>query len=300
MLYQKTIKESIKIEGVGLHSGEKVSMELCPAPPDTGVVFRRDGVSIKALRENVAGTSYATSLVRAGVHVRTVEHLLSALAGLAVDNLYVEMEGGEVPIIDGSAWPFVKAIIEAGTISHGAARRFLKVVRPITVTEGDKSATLLPSPIPRITYRIDFDHPLLRNQRYSLDIDTRSFVEELARARTFGFLKDAEMLTKAGLARGGSSDNAIILTDDGIVNQDGLRYPDEFVRHKMMDAIGDLSLIGMPVIGHLIADKSGHRLNQRLVQETLLRQDSWIVVEGGLVPEDAASQGLVFSEAVPG
>jgi len=299
VFYQKTIRDSVKFEGIGLHSGENVGMVLCPAPPDTGVVFRSNGVSIAALHENVADTSYATSLLKDGVRVRTVEHLLSALAGLSIDNLYVELSGDELPIMDGSAWPFVKALKEAGLVTQGAPRRFLKVVRPITVHEGDKSATLLPSSVTQMTFRIDFDHPMLHDQRYAMELDPEGFEVELSKARTFAFRRDADMLTRAGLGKGGSAENVVILEEDGIFNEEGLRYPDEFVRHKMMDAVGDLSLIGMPFIGHLVADKSGHKLNQRLVAEVMRQTGSWIVVEGGATEQaDVSSNSYTLAEAM--
>lgn len=297
MLYQRTINNEIKIEGIGLHSGRAAHMVLCSAPADTGVVFVVDGVRIKASRENVADTAYATSLSKDGVTVRTVEHILSALAGMGVDNVYVELDGPEVPIMDGSAWPFVRAISESGLRVQGAGRRFIKVVKPVTVHLGDKSASLLPSPSFRITYRIDFKHPLLTDQSLSLDVDAASFETELARARTFGFVRDVEMLRKAGLARGASLENAVAIDDGHILNKEGLRYKDEFVRHKMLDAVGDLSLAGMPVIGHLVADKSGHHLNSLLVRELLARKDAWIMVEGAPA-FDESSKGFALSEAM--
>lgn len=289
MFYQRTIKENIKLEGVGLHSGEQVKMVLCPAPPDTGIVFLAGGKRIKASSESVGDTTYATSLQDGDTKVRTVEHLLAALAGLSIDNAYIELDGSEVPIMDGSAWPFIEAIREAGIAVQGSTRRYLKIIKPVTVHDGDKSATLLPSPVSRITYRIDFDHPAITDQSRSMDVEPSRFEEELAGARTFGFLRDVEMLQKAGLARGGSLDNAVVMDDEHILNEEGLRYHDEFVRHKMLDAIGDLSLVGMPIIGHMVADKSGHWLNHRLVLEVLSHPDSWMVLEGEPAFEETRS-----------
>ena len=293
MFYQRTIKEVIKLEGVGLHSGEQVQMVLCPAPPDTGIVFLTGGKRIKAVCDNVGDTSYATTIHDGTTKIRTVEHLLAALAGLSIDNVYVELDGSEVPIMDGSAWPFIEVIREAGITVQGSARRYLKIIKPVTVHEGDKSATLLPSPVSRITYRIDFDHPAISDQSCSMDVEPSTFAEELAGARTFGFMKDVEMLQKAGLARGGSLENAVVMDDEHILNKEGLRYHDEFVRHKMLDAIGDLSLAGMPIIGHLVADKSGHWLNHRLVLEVLSHPDSWMVLEG----EPAFEETRAYMEA---
>jgi UDP-3-O-[3-hydroxymyristoyl] N-acetylglucosamine deacetylase len=280
LFYQKTIKDRITLEGVGLHTGKHVRMVMCPAPAGTGVVFRVDGKTIKASYENVAETSYATTLKSGTVRVRTVEHLLGALSGLSIDNVYVDMDAEEVPVMDGSARPFVKAIRAAGIVSQNTLRRYIKIVKAITVHEGDKSATLLPSSVPRITYRIDFAHPLISDQSLSMDLDVEGFERELAAARTFGFLKDADMLRKAGLALGCSLENAVVIDGNRILNEEGLRYKDEFVRHKMLDAVGDVALLGMPFIAHLVADKSGHALNQRLVREAIARPECWLSVEG--------------------
>ncbi len=298
MLSQRTIKEDIRLEGVGLHTGEKVGMVISPAPPGSGVVFMADGVAIAATHDNVGDTSYATTLQKNGASVRTVEHLLAALAGLMVDNVRIAVDGPEVPIMDGSAWPFVRLLKSAGMAAQNVPRRYLKIVKPVSVIDGDKKASLLPSPIPRITYRIEFEHPLISDQRYDLDMDSESFADRLAAARTFGFLKDEALLKKAGLARGASLENAVVVDDTGVLNDGGLRYPDEFVRHKMLDAVGDLSLIGMPFIGHLVAEKSGHRLNLRLIRDLLARPDCWVVIEGAAAHE-AASLTLAMSEAIP-
>ena len=268
------------MEGVGLHSGEPASVTLHPAPADTGVVFISGDAAIKASSENVTDTSYATSLEKNGVRVRTVEHLLAALAGLSIDNVFIEVEGPEVPILDGSSAGFIAALKEAGVEVLPAPRKYLKVLKAVTVHDGDKSASLLPATTGRLTYRIDFDHPLLVDQSLSMEIRPDVFEHELSAARTFGFLREVEYLRKAGLARGGSLDNAVVMDDERILNEDGLRYPDEFVRHKMLDAIGDVSLLGMPFIGHLVADKSGHKLNHRLVCELLSHPDAWMIVEG--------------------
>ena len=294
MLSQRTIKKTVRMEGVGLHSGENTSAILHPAPVNTGIVFISGGVHIKASHENVGDTTYATSLQKDGRKVRTVEHLLAALAGMSIDNVFVELSGGEVPIMDGSAWPFVQALREAGTETQEAPRRYLKIVKPVTVHDGDKSATLLPSPVPRLTYRIDFPHPMIEDQSRSMDLDQLLFEEELSPARTFGFLREVEMLRAAGLAKGGSMENAVVMGETQVLNEEGLRFPDEFVRHKMLDAVGDLSLLGMPFIGHLVADKSGHKLNHILVGEVLANRDAWMIVEGEPARQDA---GVILAEA---
>jgi UDP-3-O-[3-hydroxymyristoyl] N-acetylglucosamine deacetylase len=280
MLYQRTIRRPVELTGVGLHTGETVRMELSPAPAGTGVIFRLDGMEIEAVSENVGDTSYATTLEKGRVKVRTVEHLLAALAGLQVDNVYVDLSGSEVPIMDGSARAFVSALLEAGLETLDARRKYLKIVKAVTVHDGDKSATLLPSPVARVTCRIDFNHPLILDQDISLDFDPDSFDQELADARTFGFLRDIEMLEKAGLAKGASLDNAVVVGEAHILNPGGLRYPDEFVRHKALDLLGDLSLAGMPIIAHAVVDKSGHQLNQRLVRKLLAEKEAWMVLEG--------------------
>ncbi|MGA2192457.1 MAG: UDP-3-O-acyl-N-acetylglucosamine deacetylase [Nitrospirota bacterium] len=289
MLNQKTIKRPVTLSGVGLHSGERARVTICPAPAGTGIVFLSGGARVRAVCDSVGDTSYATSLLEDGVRIGTVEHILAALAGLLVDNAYIETDGGEVPILDGSAWPFVKAIKEAGLSVQGMPRRYMKVVKDVTVHDGDKSASILPSPVSTITSRIDFDNPLVSDQSLSMEYNAASFERELAPARTFGFFRDAEMLRQAGLARGASLENAVVIGEDGILNHEGLRFPDEFVRHKMLDMIGDLSLTGFPIIGHFVADKPGHALNHRLVRELLARPDCWIMVEGHPAEEAEAT-----------
>ena len=287
MLSQRTIKKTVRMEGVGLHSGTNASVVLHPAPANTGIVFIAGGVHIKASHENVGDTTYATTLQKNGKKIRTVEHLLAALAGMSIDNVLVELSGCEVPIMDGSAWPFVQALREAGSETQDAPRRYIKIVKPVTVHDGDKSATLLPSPMLKLTYRIDFPHPVIKDQSRSMDLDQLLFEEELSPARTFGFLKEVEMLRAAGLAKGGTLNNVVVVGETDVLNEEGLRFTDEFVRHKMLDAIGDVSLLGMPFIGHLVADKSGHKLNHRLVGEVLASRDSWIIIEGEPTRQDA-------------
>jgi UDP-3-O-[3-hydroxymyristoyl] N-acetylglucosamine deacetylase len=288
---QRTFKQRAALSGIGLHSGAAVRVTLAPAPIDSGLVFVRDGAEIPALSEFVIDTTLNTSLGRGGVRIGTVEHLLAALAGCGIDNACIEVEGPEVPIADGSADPFVALVREAGIHEQRATRRYLLVRRTVGVAEGDKLARLSPARGRfAVNYTIDFNHPLISDQSYRLEINEKSFQKEIARARTFGFKRDVERLLGAGLARGGSLDNAVVVDDFNILNPEGLRYPDEFVRHKILDAMGDLSLFGMPVIGQLTAIKSGHSLNQQLVRKALSERDACEVVQPSAADELYALQ----------
>lgn len=279
---QRTLKRPVTVRGIGLHSGAPVTLTLCPAPIDHGIVFVRvDGgrrISIPAKAEFVVDTALATTLGRDGAKVSTVEHLLAALAGLGLDNVRAELDGPEVPILDGSASPFVEHILEAGLREQAAPKRFVVIKKAVSVVHGDKSATLSPSKRLRIDCTIDFKHPLIADQKFTMDFSDRTFVRDIARARTFGFLKDVEKLKQAGLARGGTLENAIVVDEFSILNPEGLRFPDEFVRHKLLDTVGDLSLLGMPMLGHLTAIKSGHALNHALVMKVLSDPTSFEVV----------------------
>jgi len=281
--HQRTFKQRASIEGVGLHSGAHVRVTLSPAPADSGIVFTRSDLSpaidIAALAASVVDSTLNTSLGRGGARIGTVEHLLAALAGCGIDNARIEVEGPEVPIADGSSAPFVQLIQRAGVHELRAARRFLQVRRPVVVTDGDKVAKLLPARSFRVSYTIDFQHPLISDQRCALELNVRSFQKEIATARTFGFKRDVERLHRAGLARGGSLENAVVVDDFHILNPEGLRFPDEFVRHKILDAVGDLALLGMPVIGHFVAVKSGHCLNHQLVRKALAEPGACEVVQ---------------------
>ncbi len=277
---QRTLKQRATLSGIGLHSGEKVRVTLAPAPADSGVVFIRDGVEIPAVSEFVVDTTMNTSLGRPGARVGTVEHLLAALAGCGIDNARVEVEGPEIPIVDGSSEPFVTLVRQAGIHEQRATRRYLLVRKTVTASDGDKLARLSPSRGKfSVNYTIDFRHPLITDQSYRLEVNERSFQKDIARARTFGFKRDVERLHTAGLARGGSLENAVVVDDFNILNPEGLRFPDEFVRHKILDALGDLSLIGMPIIGRLTAVKSGHALNHQLVRRVLAEADACEVVQ---------------------
>jgi UDP-3-O-[3-hydroxymyristoyl] N-acetylglucosamine deacetylase len=280
---QRTFKQRASLDGVGLHSGAKVRVTLAPGQPDSGIVLVRTDVSprveIPALSEYVVDTTLNTSLGRDGVRIGTVEHLLAALAGCGIDNARVEVEGPEIPIVDGSSAPFVALVNEAGIHEQRAIRRFLLVRRPICVQDGDKSVSLHPARRFSISYHVDFKHPLISDQKLRLELDERAFQKEIAAARTFGFKRDVERLHKMGLARGGSLENAVVIDDFHILNPEGLRFPEEFVRHKILDAVGDVSLVGMPIIGHLSATKSGHALNHQLVRKVLAERDCWEVVQ---------------------
>jgi UDP-3-O-[3-hydroxymyristoyl] N-acetylglucosamine deacetylase len=277
--YQRTIATPIDCSGIGLHSGEKVHMKIHPAPSDTGILFRRtdirDGFEIQALAENVVDTTLNTTLGKKRVRIKTAEHLLAALSGLGIDNVVIELDSPEVPIMDGSATSYVYLLTSAGIRRQSQLQKFIKVREPIEVKDGDRFAALYPSDAPEITYEIDFDHPILKKQRYHYRVCEDTFVREIARARTFGFLKEVEYLQSQGFAKGGSLDNAIVIGDYRILNPEGLRYPDEFVRHKILDSIGDLSLAGSPIIGHFQAVKSGHALNAKLVEQILDSPEKW-------------------------
>ncbi|MBI2317199.1 MAG: UDP-3-O-acyl-N-acetylglucosamine deacetylase [Betaproteobacteria bacterium] len=292
MLRQRTLKSAIRATGVGLHTGEKVVMCLRPAQPDTGIVFRRldtpHPAEVRAGAFQVVEARLCSTLGAAGVRVATVEHLMSAFAGLGIDNAYVDLSGGEVPIMDGSAAPFVFLIQSAGIEEQSAAKRFLRVRSAVEVADGDKWARLEPYAGFRLSFSIVFDHPVLDRsaQTATVDFAQTSYVKEVARARTFGFMQDVEALRSSGLALGGSLDNAIVMDEYRVLNSEGLRYSDEFVKHKVLDAIGDLYLLGYPLIGAFSAHKSGHALNNRLVRETLLKRDAWELVAFER-PEDA-------------
>jgi UDP-3-O-[3-hydroxymyristoyl] N-acetylglucosamine deacetylase len=287
MTFQRTVRRQVACAGIGLHSGHKVNLTLKPAAADTGIRFRRSdlGVDIPASVAHVGGTNHATCLSVNGAAVETVEHLLAAITCMGLDNAVVELDHREVPVMDGSSAPFVYLIQEAGLRTLAAPRRYLKVTRPITLSRGEKLISLYPSDDFKVTYSISFDHPLLRHQSHTMRVDENAFVDEIAPARTFGFLHEVEMLRQQGLALGGSLENAIVLSETGVLNPQ-LRYEDEFVRHKILDAIGDLSLVGYPIIGHLVAHRAGHALHTAFAKRILEERDAWKVVE--LVPEQAA------------
>lgn len=281
MIRQRTLKNVIRATGIGLHTGKKVYLTLRPAAVDTGIVFRREdlepAVEIEAKPENVGDTRLSTTLVNGDVRVATVEHLLSAFAGLGIDNAYVDVSAPEVPIMDGSAGPFVFLVQSAGIEEQNAPKRFIRIKRTVIVEDGDKWARFDPFEGFKVSFKIDFEHPVFQNrsQTTSVDFSSTSFVKEVSRARTFGFMRDIEQLRASDLALGGSLDNAVVMDDYRVLNEDGLRYEDEFVKHKVLDAIGDLYLLGSSLIGEFSGYKSGHALNNRLIRALLADAEAW-------------------------
>ena len=284
MIKQRTLKNEIRATGVGLHTGQKIYLTLRPAPINHGIVFRRidldPAVDIKAKAENVGDTTLSTTLVQGDVRISTVEHLLSAMAGLGIDNAIVEVSADEVPIMDGSAGPFIFLIQSAGIQEQNAPKKFIRILKSVTVEEGDKKASFIPFKGFKVSFGIDFDHPVFRDRKLeaSVDFSSTSFVKEVSRARTFGFMHEIEYLRSKGLVKGGSVNNAIVIDKYRILNEDGLRYEDEFVKHKMLDAIGDLYLLGYSLIGEYKAFKSGHGLNNKSLRELMRRTDAWEMV----------------------
>ncbi len=284
MIKQRTLKNVIRATGIGLHTGEKVYLTLRPAAIDTGIVFRRvdlaEPVEIQAVPENVGETTLSTTLIKGDIRISTVEHLLSALAGLGIDNAYIDLNSAEVPIMDGSAGPFVFLIQSAGIEDQNAPKKFIRIKRSVTVEDGDKWVRFEPFEGFKVAFSIEFEHPVFKDRDQSAEIDfsTTSFVKEVSRARTFGFMNQIEMLRMNNLALGGSLDNAVVVDDYRILNEDGLRYEDEFVKHKILDAIGDLYLLGHSLIGAFYGYKSGHALNNKLLRTLLANESAWELV----------------------
>ena len=284
MIKQRTLKNAIRATGVGLHTGKKVLLTLRPALPNTGVIFRRidldPPLEIRACPENVGDTRLSTTLVKGKVRIATVEHLLSALAGFGIDNAYIDLSASEVPIMDGSAGPFVFLIQSAGVVEQNATKRFIRIQEKVQVEDKDKWAMFEPFNGFKVGFTIQFDHPVFneKNSQAEIDFSTTSFVKEVSRARTFGFMRDVELLREKNLALGGSLDNAVVVDDYRILNDDGLRYEDECVKHKILDAIGDLYLLGHSLIGSFTGYKSGHELNNRLLKKLLTNKHAWEIV----------------------
>lgn len=301
MIKQRTLKNTIRATGVGLHTGEKIYLTLRPAAPNSGIRFRRvdldDPVEILACPENVSDTRLSTTIEKDGVSVSTVEHLMSVFAGLGIDNAYVDLTAPEVPIMDGSAGPFVFLVQSAGILEQDAPKRFLQIKQAVEVREDDKWVRFEPFDGFKVSFTIDFDHPAFEQSAHTstMDFSTTSFVREVSRARTFGFMGDLEVLQQNGLARGGGFDNAIVMDEFRILNEDGLRYDDEFVKHKILDAIGDLYLLGHPLIGSFQAHKSGHYLNNRLLRALLEQEDAWELVSY----ENVEEAPIAFVNTVP-
>ena len=300
MIRQRTLKNVIRATGVGLHTGEKVYLTLRPAAPDSGIIFRRvdldEPVEIPATPENVGDTTLSTTLIKDGVRISTVEHLLSAMAGLGIDNAYVDLNAAEVPIMDGSAGPFVFLIQSAGIEEQNAPKRFIRIKKSVRVEDGDKWVNFEPFDGFKVAFTIDFDHPAFKDgsQIAEVDFSTTSFVREVSRARTFGFMNQIEQLRANNLALGGSLDNAVVVDDYRVLNEDGLRYVDEFVKHKILDSIGDLYLLGHSLIGAFSGHKSGHALNNELLRALLAQEDAWEEVTF----EDESTAPISFAQPV--
>ena len=282
MHLQRTLKKEIGCFSIGLHTGRKINMMIKPAPADTGIVFIRKDLPesgpIQARYDNVCDTTLATTLGSNGVIVSTVEHLLSAFSGMGLDNAIIELDSFEVPVMDGSALPFVNMLKEVGTHVQKKNKKMLIIKKPVSVSNGDASAKFMPADEFKITYEIEFQHPVIGKQSYNMTFSDEIYEKEICAAQTFGFLKDLEFLQAKGLALGGSLKNAIVLDDKKIINKEGQRIPNVFVKHKILDAIGDLFLLGMPIIGHFMAYKSGHHLNNLLLRELMSKQDCWEIV----------------------
>ena len=279
---QRTLMNEVGCTGIGLHTGEKVKINLRPAPVNSGIKFVRTDLKgrpeVEVRFDNVFDTTLATTIGTNGCKVSTIEHLMAAFFGLGIDNAVVELDGPEVPIMDGSAAPFVFLIKSGDVREQKSPKQFIVIKKPFKVDDGNRSVCIYPSKELKITYMIDFQHPLLRNQEYELTFSGRDFVREISTARTFGFMKDVETLKKNGFARGGSLDNAVVIDDFRIINEDGLRFDDEFVRHKILDFIGDISIVGSPIIGHFVVKKSGHFLNQHMLRKLMESKKHWKVM----------------------
>jgi UDP-3-O-[3-hydroxymyristoyl] N-acetylglucosamine deacetylase len=296
MVYRRTLRREVGCTGIGLHSGKPVRLRLVPAPAEHGISFRRTdvGVDIPARLDCLGEQDHATTLTRDGVSVGTVEHLLSALFGLGVDDALIEVDGPEIPILDGSAAPFVILVHEAGLKPWNVARQYLEVLEPVEVVRGGKVARLSPSPHFEVSYSIGFDHPLLRHQSLHFRLTPRAFSEGIAPARTFGFLREVETLRRHGLALGGSLDNAVVISETGVLNNK-LRFEDEFVRHKILDSVGDLALLGHPLLGRLEATKAGHALHAAVARKLIETPGAWRLVPGPGLPAPAATPVPAFS-----
>ena len=301
MLKQRTLKKAISATGVGLHNGEKVTLTLRPAAVDTGIVFKRVDLpqpnEILATPSAVHDTRMCSALEANGVRVATVEHIMSALAGLGVDNVYIDIDAAEIPIMDGSSGPFVFLLQEAGLLEQAAAKKFIRVKKIVEVVEGDKWVRFEPYHGFKVDFTIDFNHPVFEQSGNNVKIDfaVDSYIKEISRARTFGFMHEVEYLRSNGLARGGSLDNAIVLDEYRVLNTDGLRYDDEFVKHKALDAIGDLYMLGHPILGAFQAYKSGHALNNKLLRALLADAEAWEYITFDKA-EDAPSEFLAQNE----
>lgn len=292
MRYQRTIDRSVTCSGIGLHTGQTATLRLHPAPEDHGLLFVRTDLKrsapIRATAEQVVSTAFSTSLGREGAGVQTVEHLLAACAGLRIDNLLIEVDGPEIPILDGSAAPFVSLLQDAGIKPLGSLQPYLRLIRPLQIGTSGQGVTLRPAPFPTINYTIDFGDAVVRRQEYGYQWSEEAFVREIAPARTFGFFKDVERMRAMGLIKGASLQNAVVVGEQGVMNPEGLRFPDEFVRHKVLDLIGDLTLLGVPLVAQVIAACAGHTMNLDVVHHVLAHPEAWITVTPESEPKSAA------------
>jgi len=296
MFFQKTIRKMAQVEGVGIHSGEKATLTFRPAPANTGVYFVRADLPgkpfLKVSATNVQAVSYQTTLGGPAFKVATIEHCVSALSALRIDNIYIELDGPEIPICDGSAQHFLAALLKAEPIELDEPRKYCYITEPISYTEGDKTAYVLPYHGLRITLSIEFPHPVIGAEKIDLEINEQTFIREIANARTFGFMKDVEALKAAGLGKGGSLENCIVLDDAKVINPEGLRYKDEFVRHKALDALGDLVTLEMPLMGHMVLHKAGHDIMNKLIKKIVASPGSYRFVEMGA---DISSEAKKFA-----
>lgn len=293
---QRTLAQPAACCGIGLHSGLIVNLELRPLPPASGIVFQREDLpgrpAVVAAVRNVSSTVFATTIESRGVRIGTVEHLLAALAGHGVDNVLVQVDAAEVPIMDGSALPFLDLVRNAGIVEQEVVQPHLRILRAVEIVESGRAAGLYPADALEVTCRISFDHPVIGEQRGSYKHDEREFARSIGPARTFGLKRDVEVLLEQGMARGGSPDNAVVLTEDGVLNEGGLRFRDEFVRHKILDCLGDLALLGFPVIGHFVGIRSGHELHARLMRRLLADSDAWQLLNDREVEPLPVSAGV--------
>ncbi len=287
MRLQRTLRHEVTFSGIGLHTGRNATVRLRPAPRDSGIIFHRVDrpAIIRAHAGAVTDTAFATTLGNEGVKIRTVEHILAALAGIGIDNLIIEVDGPEIPILDGSSTELVSFILKGGIAKQGKRMPYMRIVKPVIMDDGHSEIAVFPYEGRKITYRIHFTHNLLGEQNLSVELNEETFIKEVAPARTFGFLKDVQYMMANGLAKGGSLNNAIILGDNGILNSTGLRFKDEFVRHKILDSIGDFSLIGFPVFGHILADKAGHSTNLKFIKKLISCPECWEIISEAEQPQ---------------
>ncbi|HXX80672.1 MAG TPA: UDP-3-O-acyl-N-acetylglucosamine deacetylase [Thermodesulfovibrionales bacterium] len=294
MRLQRTLRQEVTFNGIGLHTGRHAIVKLKPAPRDSGIIFHRTDrmAVIRAYAGAVTDTAFATTLGNGNIKIRTVEHLLAALAGIGIDNLIIEVDGPEIPILDGSSTELVSIILRGGIAKQGKKMPYLRITRPIILEDGHSEIALVPYEGRRITFRIHFPHHLLGEQELSIELNEETFIKEVAPARTFGFLKDIQYMMANGLAKGGSLDNAVILSDKGVLNSSGLRFKDEFVRHKMLDSIGDFSLIGFPIYGHILAHKAGHSTNLKFIKKVISCPECWEIVSEAELPQAQAQSHI--------